>query len=111
MHDSTFERHPPGDAVATGDKGSLAQGHPKLGFYSVVGHLCRPGAYRDGECAGRGKNREHLPQAEADPGGILISYPTWALVRDIVRAEERGNITAKNIRREVRVFAVAGVSG
>ena len=48
-------------------------------------------------------------QAEADPGGILISYPTWALVRDIVRAEERGSIAAKGIRREVRVFAVAGL--
>jgi class 3 adenylate cyclase/AmiR/NasT family two-component response regulator len=48
-------------------------------------------------------------QAAADPGGILISYPTWALVRDIVRAEERGSIAAKGIRREVRVFAVAGI--
>jgi adenylate cyclase len=47
-------------------------------------------------------------QAAADPRGILISYPTRALVRDIVRAEERGNIAAKGIRREVRVFAVAG---
>src|SRR5215470_3947071 len=34
-------------------------------------------------------------QAAADPGGILISYPTSALVRDIVRAEERGTIAAK----------------
>ena len=48
-------------------------------------------------------------QAAADPGGILISYPTWALVRDIAHAEERGNITAKGIRREVGVFAVAGL--
>jgi adenylate cyclase len=48
-------------------------------------------------------------QAAADPDGILISYPTWALVRDIVRAEERGNIAAKGIRREVGVFAVAGL--
>jgi adenylate cyclase len=42
-------------------------------------------------------------EAAADPGGILISYPTWALVRDIVRAEERDSIAAKGIRREVRV--------
>ena len=48
-------------------------------------------------------------EAAADPGGILISYPTYALVRDIVRAEERGSIDAKGIRREVRVFAVAGL--
>jgi class 3 adenylate cyclase len=48
-------------------------------------------------------------QAAADAGGILISYPTWALVREIVRAEERGSIAAKGIRREVGVFAVAGI--
>lgn len=48
-------------------------------------------------------------EAAADPGGILISYPTYALVRDIVRADERGTIAAKGIRREVRVFAVAGL--
>ena len=48
-------------------------------------------------------------QAAADPGGILISYPTYALVRDIVGAEERGSISAKGIRREVRVFAVTGI--
>jgi adenylate cyclase len=48
-------------------------------------------------------------EAAADPGGILISYPTYALVRDFVRAEERGSIDAKGIRREVRVFAVAGL--
>jgi adenylate cyclase len=47
-------------------------------------------------------------QAAAGPRGILISYPTWVLVRDIVRAEERGNIASKGIRREVRVFTVAG---
>src|SRR6266481_294753 len=34
-------------------------------------------------------------EAAADPGGILMSYPTYVLVRDIVRAEERGNIDAK----------------
>ena len=29
MHDPAFERHPPGDAVATGDDCSLAHGSPK----------------------------------------------------------------------------------
>jgi hypothetical protein len=33
---------------------------------------------------------------------------TAQLVRDIVRAEERGGIAAKGIPREVPVFAVAG---
>lgn len=49
-----------------------------------------------------------LEQA-ADPGGILLSYPTYALVRDILNADERGSITAKGIHREVNVFAVKGI--
>ena len=38
MHGLAFEQHPPGDAVVTGDNGSLARGRPMLGFYPVVGH-------------------------------------------------------------------------
>jgi class 3 adenylate cyclase len=45
----------------------------------------------------------------ADPGGILLSYPTYALVRDIVDTDERGSIAAKGIHREVNVFAVTGI--
>ena len=48
-------------------------------------------------------------EVAADPGGILMSYPTYALVRDIVRAEGRGSIAAKGIHREVHVFAVTGI--
>jgi class 3 adenylate cyclase/AmiR/NasT family two-component response regulator len=48
-------------------------------------------------------------EAAADPGGILISYPTYALVRDIVHTEERGTIVVKGIRREVQVFAITGI--
>ena len=48
-------------------------------------------------------------EAAADPGGILISYPTYALVRDIVVTEERDSIAAKGIRREVRAFAITGI--
>src|SRR5260370_19043250 len=39
-------------------------------------------------------------EAAADPGGILISYPTYAPVRDIVRAEERGTIDPQRIPSE-----------
>jgi len=31
LHDPPFERHPPGDGLATGDNCSLAQDRPKLG--------------------------------------------------------------------------------
>ena len=32
MHDPAFERHPPGNALATGDDGLLAQDRPILGL-------------------------------------------------------------------------------
>jgi class 3 adenylate cyclase len=42
----------------------------------------------------------------ADPGGILLSYETYALVRDMVEAEEQPSIEAKGIRRDIRPFAL-----
>jgi class 3 adenylate cyclase len=48
-------------------------------------------------------------QAAADADGILLSYETYALVRDIVEAEERPPIAAKGIRREVRPFAITSI--
>ncbi|WP_461210193.1 PAS domain S-box protein [Desulfocurvus sp. DL9XJH121] len=50
-------------------------------------------------------------EALADPGGILMSYETYALVNDIVEAEERPPITAKGIRRKVRPYAVVAEYG
>jgi adenylate cyclase len=48
-------------------------------------------------------------EANADPGGILMSYETYALVKDMVAAEEREPLTVKGIRRKVRSFAVTGI--
>jgi adenylate cyclase len=48
-------------------------------------------------------------ESQADPGGILVSYETFAMVRDMVTAEEQPPIHAKGIRREVRPFAITGV--
>ena len=45
-------------------------------------------------------------ESKADPGGILLSYETYALVRDTVEAEEQSSIEAKGIRREIRPFAL-----
>jgi adenylate cyclase len=46
-------------------------------------------------------------ESQADPDGILLSYETYAVVRDMVDAEERPSIEAKGIRREIRPFALA----
>lgn len=48
-------------------------------------------------------------QAAADPDGILMSYETHVLVRDIVDADERPLLVAKGVRREVRPFAVTSI--
>ncbi len=48
-------------------------------------------------------------QSAADADGILLSFETYALVRDIVATEERPPIAAKGIRREVRPFAVTSI--
>jgi adenylate cyclase len=46
---------------------------------------------------------------QADPDGILLSYESYALVRDIAEAEERPSIEAKGIRREIRPFALLNI--
>jgi adenylate cyclase len=50
-------------------------------------------------------------QSIAEPGHIVISYETYALVRGIVVARELQPITMKGISREVVPFAVKGILG
>ncbi|MEY3665748.1 MAG: Adenylate cyclase 1 [Pseudomonadota bacterium] len=45
-------------------------------------------------------------EANAEPGGILLSYETWVNVSDLVEAEEQDAIRMKGIGREVRTYAV-----
>lgn len=45
-------------------------------------------------------------ESQAEPGGILLSFETYALVRDRVDADEQPSIEAKGIRREIRPFAL-----
>jgi hypothetical protein len=50
-------------------------------------------------------------QAIAEPGGICLSYETYALVRDMVRASPLEPIVMKGIKREVVPYAVEGLLG
>jgi adenylate cyclase len=50
-------------------------------------------------------------QSVAEPGHIVVSYETYALVRDIIVAHELRPITMKGISREVVPYAVDGVVG
>jgi len=46
---------------------------------------------------------------EAPPGGILLSFETYALVKDSVRCEERGHVQVKGIAQPVATYAVIGI--
>jgi class 3 adenylate cyclase len=50
-------------------------------------------------------------QAIAEPGGIVLSYETYALVRDLVRARPLPPITVKGIARPVVPYVVDGLLG
>jgi adenylate cyclase len=50
-------------------------------------------------------------QAVAEPGHIVVSYETYALVRDVVVAHALQPITMKGISREVVPYAVDGIVG
>jgi len=50
-------------------------------------------------------------QSIAEPGGIVISYETYALVRDIIRAHPLPAITMKGISRAVVPYTVEGLLG
>jgi class 3 adenylate cyclase len=45
-------------------------------------------------------------EGQAEPGGILMSFETYSLVRDIVEAEEQPSMEAKGIRRDIRPSAL-----
>jgi class 3 adenylate cyclase len=48
-------------------------------------------------------------EKQAEPGGILMSYETYALVKDFIEAEEQAPIRVKGIAREIRPFAVTNI--
>ena len=45
---------------------------------------------------------------EAPPGGVLISFETYALVKDNVHCEERGHVQVKGIAQPIATYAVVG---
>jgi PAS domain S-box-containing protein len=47
-------------------------------------------------------------EQEAPPGGVLMSFETYAHVRNEVRCEERGQVQVKGIAQPVATYAVVG---
>jgi class 3 adenylate cyclase len=48
-------------------------------------------------------------EREAPPGGVLISFETYAQVKDDVHCEERGQLRVKGIAQPVTTYAVVGL--
>ncbi len=48
-------------------------------------------------------------EGQAEPGGILLSFETYALVKDFVEAEEQSPLRVKGIAREVRPFTITNI--
>ena len=47
---------------------------------------------------------------EAPAGGVLLSFETYALVKDKVRCEERGQVQVKGLPQPVTTYAVVGLN-
>ncbi len=45
-------------------------------------------------------------QAHCEPGKVLMSHTTWALVKDQIPSEERGEIAVKGLHYPVRIYEV-----
>jgi class 3 adenylate cyclase len=45
-------------------------------------------------------------QVACEPGKVLISHPTWALVKDQIPCKERGEIRVEGLHYPVRVYEV-----
>jgi class 3 adenylate cyclase len=58
---------------------------------------------------GSGVNLASRLEQMAPPGEILISYETYALVKDEVCCEERGHLNVKGISRSVATYQVIDV--
>ena len=45
-------------------------------------------------------------EQSCEPGGILISHTTWALVKDEISCSEQGKINMKGLQRPIRAYSV-----
>ena len=45
-------------------------------------------------------------ESTCEPGGVLISHPTWALIKDEISCAPQGEIEVKGFSRPVRAYAV-----
>src|SRR5262249_56964273 len=61
---------------------------------------------RDRTTSGSAVNRAQRLEAPATPGEILISYETYAAVRQRIHCEERGHVSVKGIAYPVTVYQV-----
>ena len=62
------------------------------------------------KAVGFGVNVAARLQTAADPGSILCGFRTYALVKERVRAEERGELSVKGALRPVEAWEIVGLA-
>jgi adenylate cyclase len=62
--------------------------------------------YMDYTVLGTHVNLASRLESAAEPGEILISHESWALVKDVVLCRDKGEITVKGFTHPVRVYQV-----
>lgn len=62
--------------------------------------------YMDYTVLGTHVNLASRLESAADPGEILLSHESWALVKDVVLCRDKGEITVKGFSQPVRVHQV-----
>lgn len=62
--------------------------------------------YMDYTVLGTHVNLASRLESAADPGEILISHETWALIKDVVMCRDKGEINAKGFSHPIKVYQV-----
>jgi class 3 adenylate cyclase len=78
-------------------------GMASVGTYGARGRM-------DYTAIGRQVNLAARLQAHCEPGGILISHTTWALVRDEIACVPMGELELKGFRHPVKAYQVTEMS-
>lgn len=63
--------------------------------------------YMDYTVLGMHVNLASRLESAAEPGEILISHETWALIKDVIMCRDKGEIRAKGFTHPIKVYQVA----
>jgi len=90
------------------DKGDRQPFHIRIGINTGFCHVGNFGS--DYTVIGSEVNLAARLEQNSEPDAVMLSYETYALVKDEFEAEERAPLTAKGVSREIRCFLLSGIN-